>query len=642
MIAAVMGMAFQSCVNDFDDDCNKPSRPGEVKVSFTLRLGDMGASLSRAGEGVWNPSGPSEAGSTFDNFMKMNEDSTRWLHVVFIKENGDLLHLNIDKGYQFNPTLKGYEMIGTLDLSADPDNWEPGEYRVMVLANFRERLKHSEMSKDVHVNTFKTLAALKTEIEKKQSVDWYNKSSDWNNKGYRNAGNVPAIPMWGMTTTTLKLDGNTVDNFSVQLLRSVAKVKIELTPRLKEAGYKLVECSVDALNYKANPLPKGWNEAKNTVDISRSAYDAALNPNSGGTAKNLPVPLPGFLTEYDDEETIVFYLPEWNSSGSSDSVTINLKVKDDLGMTQTCSMGIDNYVLGQANYTSRYSVNRNHLYKFTVDKEITEGELSYKLECWNLVESTIGWNPVNFTFTSGDSEAEYGAIAFPSYPSDKNKNQIANTTSYADYTFTLQSPVGAVWKAFLVEDGVEYSADSTFSVGTGAANTPSGFFFGVGNDDESNNKAASTGIARQKAYNIKVGTRLKAVEHDGTTPNAGTVAPDTLLILNDDALAWKKRREVPTCYLIIKVALDGKNFSETLAINPEISNTGGDFYPYKFAGDACRIQIRQLFPFYKSKSSSDEGRLIKGINNTESAYRINTWWDYPMGYKNGVNTETNP
>lgn len=647
-VAAFMAMTTQSCVNDFDDDCNKPSRPGEVKVRFTLKLDNMERSMSRAG-GVWNPSGPTEAGSAFDNAIRMNDEKTKWLHVMLIHDDGTLLHLNLDKSFQFNPNEWGYDMTATLDLSSDADRekWQPGtNCRVMVLANFRDKEKeHDIISK-------KTIDLLESQI-KEVVIDWY--TTDETSPPSRNSGNIPNIPMWGMTTAKLKLDGYSTEQFTVQLLRSVAKVKIELTERLKIAGYKLVDCSVDNCNKKVYQLPAGWKDASTTIDNVQAKYDAAFRAIASRPKNNLVITAPGFNNEADDDESLVFYLPEWDAKASNKTSTITLWVLDDLGEKKSCSMTIDNDPDGKDNSTF-YSghinnVNRNHLYKFTVDKDIAEGELTYKLECWNHVTSAIGWNPPSWSFDANDAEAEYGYVSLPSYSSDDKNDPIENGTSFADYTFKLTEPEGAVWKAFLVENGVEYPADSTFKVGSGVANTPNGFFFGVGNDDKTNTKAASTGIARDGAYNVKVGTRFNTVDFIDGKPE---MLNDSIMKINAATQKWKDRGEVPTCYLIIKIALDGKNFSEVLNINP--AKDGKFTKGLKFAGTETHIEIRNLFHVYNLKSkgmnesvkkTAGDGEtkytvyygggndnLVKGIHNSSKGpFKDYVWWGYPMGHK---------
>ncbi|MDE6270323.1 MAG: hypothetical protein K2M12_05645, partial [Muribaculaceae bacterium] len=495
--------AAPSCINDAEGDCNSETPGGKVRLRLNLNMGDMGH-LSRDG-GVWNPSTPADDGNTFDNTIKTNDADTRWLHVMLINDAGELLHLNLEEGFQLNPTTGGYDMTAELDLTdrALRARWKPGTYRIMVLANFREKVNNTE---DLHVSAYTTLADLKTAIHE-HSVNWYNEDKT------RNTFSAPNIPMWGMTTATLKLEHNLTDTFSVELLRAVAKVKILLTDKLKEAGYEIVECEVDNINQALRYMPAGWDTATKTADTSGPAYDASFHENADYRLTSMLVN--GTFhpkVEDDGDGSLVFYLPEWSvkdGSALESNVTIRAVVKNDVGDNEECYMTISNESLGLGNYAhNRYNVNRNHLYRFTIDKEIQYGEFSYMLDCWNYVQSEIGWNP-QFNFTTSDTEALFGYVSFPSYNSSDSEKKmlIENTTSYADYYFTLSSPPGAVWKAFLVEDGIEYTAEDKFTEnldGTigydNPANTPNGFFFGVGNSDGSNQKAASTGVARAEPY----------------------------------------------------------------------------------------------------------------------------------------------
>ena len=639
----------QSCVNDNDPCAGDGNSGGEVKFRVNLNLGDLGH-ISRA-DGIWNPSGEMEGGSTFDNTIKMNEAETKYLHIMLINGDGDLLHLNLDEGFQFNPVAGGYDLIGSLDLSDKElkEKWTPGTYRVMVLANYRERLSNTG---DVHFSTYTKLDDLDAALTS-FSVDWYKDDA-----GNRNNNNVPYIPMWGMSTVQLKLDKDFTEVFSVDLLRSVAKVKIQLTKRLLEAGYQLVECETSNWNKKVYCTPSGWKESLKTSDLNAIHYDEAFHDNKS-VKKGLTVTAPGFNGENDGPETIVYYLPEFKAgekgANVTDPVGITLKVRNDIGEIETCEMLIDNSSLGIGYYKGHENnVNRNHIYKFTVDKEIKEGELSYRLECWNLEESSIGWDPYDYTFDSSDTESRNGYVLFPSYNSSNSasKDPIENKSSDADYKFTLRSPAGAVWKAFLVVDGVEYTAGSgTTYTGmpgtpvtfTQSADTPVGFYFGVGNDYDNNQRAVTTGVAREQAYNIKVSTRMsttdfgadnKAILSDYTNGTDDT----EYIALNSNGEFWRDNmKDVPTCYLIIRLSIDGINFTEPIPINP--ASNSGDFQPFKFPGDATHIQIRQLFPIYASKSKSDYSRLNLGMESKQQDHKDLTWWSYPMGHKEIPSTD---
>ncbi|MDE6019367.1 MAG: hypothetical protein K2G85_11225 [Muribaculaceae bacterium] len=660
LFTLLIGAMLQACVNDFGD-CPEQAAPGIVKIRFNLNLGDMGR-LTRA-DGVWNPTGDTSAGNSFDNAIKMNDASAKWLHVMLINSEGDLLHVNLDDGnYQLNPNEGGYDMTATLDFT-DPEvraKWQPGEYRVMVLANFRDKDKTI-----INKTNIDSLYSAINELK----VDWYNnKNGDGNKKLVRNNGNIPNIPMWGMTTARFNLDGVSTQVFSIDLLRALAKVKIKFTQKLEEAGYAIKEAKVNQVYKKVYGMPAGWKDAKKTNDLSEY-YDAAFHPESSTRLDNLIADISLPKVESDEDGSFVFYLPEWDAKKENNTteVKITVTVTDDVGNEETQDLIISNASLGKEHYKNDiHNVNRNHLYQFTLDKDIMEGELSYKLECWNLQESAIGWNPPSWKFdwSGGDNEAEYGYVSFPSYNSDEKKYLIEDGTSFADYEFTLSEPKGAVWKAFLVEDGEEYPAGGRITsytdnenqitiTYTNAADTPHGFFFGVGNDDKNNQKAASTGVARDKPYNIKVGTRLKTVDFDGKNPKllSGSDEEDPkscIMELNNAGEYWRDvKNDVPKCYLVIKVAYDGKNFSDYLEINP--SNTGVDskkqhYKKYKFAGDATHIEIRYLPLFYKYKSYDDadgsrislqnNAAFVIGKNNSESSdYFKYTWWDYPMGHK---------
>lgn len=641
----VIAAMLSSCVND--NDLCEYATPGIVKLRFNLKLGDMGR-VTRAG-GIWNPSGDIDSGNSFDNAIKLNDDKAKWLHVMIINSAGDLLHLNLDEGFQLIPYEGEYEMTASLDFS-DPEvrrKWTPGEYRVMVLANFRDRPNED---KDVHFSKCKDIASLEYALgnTKDYSIDWYNSDKS------RNSKNISNIPMWGMTKAHFNFDGISTQMFSIQLLRSVAKVKIQLAPLLKEAGYHIVQAKVDNLNRKLNGFPAGWKDAESTVSVTPTAYDAAFNPKSSSSSDLIVNESSIPKDEKDGDGSLVFYLPEWKASSSKPKVKIETLVADDLGNEETVTLEVSNLSLGQGNYTNNINnVNRNHLYQFTLEKDIQEGELSYKLECWNLDSSAIGWNP-DFTFSSKDSESVWGYVSFPSYNSSENKDKPEETASFADYEFTLAGPPGAVWKAFLVENGEEYSGEDKFydnlhgSISDDTisyknpANTPNGFFFGVGNDDDNNNKAASTGIARPQAYNIKIGTRLQTTDFDNGEP---VTQKDNILALNKAGQYWEKKNAVPTCYLVIKIALDGKNFSEYLKINP--AKSSGDFAPLTFPGDETRIEIRNLPIFYNSKKKHDNGRHVKGMDNDPkdkdyADYKAYTWWGYPMGHKDAATANPEP
>lgn len=672
-LALLASGVTQSCVNDMYD-CPDPGKEGKVQLKISLNLGDLGQ-ISRA-DGIWNPSGETEGGSTFDNSIALNTSTKTYLHVMLINSDDELLHLDLSNGFELNPVSGGYDLITELDLS-DPDmkaKWTPGNYRLMVIANFQDRPAES---KDVHVNTYTTLSELQAKIDA-TTVDWLS-----NDKGDRNLNNVPKIPMWGITSGYLKLEDGSTENFSIDLLRSVAKIRFLLTDRLLEAGYRLVKCEVPTYNKKIYTTPAaGWSSCTKTTDLTEAYYDTSFHDNASKKT-DLTITAPGYSGEYDGDNMLVFYLPERKTDSKLPNKMI-VTVANDIGDEESCEVEIDNSVLGAGYYKNdKNNINRNHLYQFTLDKDIEEGELTYKIECWNLQESAIGWNP-DFTLESGadktstgsDSEANLGMVTYPCYSASSSELFPKDDCSFADYRFTIKNPSGAVWKAFLVEvdeNGVEheYTEKDTFNAPegltfTGAVNTPSGFFFGVGNQDAQNSWAVTTGIARDTPYIIKVGCRLKSTDMSNGIPatvregdyvqktsnkikylDNGESVNDAdiqhFMVQNSNAQYWKNLEKVPTCYLVIKVAIDGVNFTERLKINPEVIGTDKDgkiTHTRKFYGDDYRVEIRQLFNFYVNYESTsnpevignNDNQLILGKQSKKTVYQENCWWGTPMGY----------
>lgn len=661
LLAAMAAVMLGGCVNDYDT-CDEPGKlPDEVPVSFVLKLDQLGDLFSRAdGDGIWNPDDPGNPGSSFDNKIILTHSKatdTDWLHVMIIDASEKITHIDLKEG-NFTLLPNGDYLITTTLKTKD---YEEGDYRLMVIANFRDRILKEDgqykYSGDPHIKDKNTLDELRTTINSSY-VEWYDNS-------VRKYANAPVIPMWGVKTFHLTLDGKTNERVEeIELLRALAKVKIVLNENLIAAGYTLVKAEMGKNNFNKRlmPCPTGWDNAIDTSD-SNAKYDASSNVKGSRNSGIFTVTAPGYISkdyynETDGDNSIVFYLPETSVNKNLVNTTITVTVKNDTGGEESCDMVIDNYPGEETNShyaNSRYNVNRNHLYHFTIDKDIEPGALYYKLQCWNYASSAIGWNPTTCTLSpEKDNEAQNCYVSFPSYSTKDGEDMVQNNTSFADFSFTFTGPEGAVWKAFLIEDGVEYQAggnyeftypdytkapvDGVYPTVTSVADTPNGFFFGVGNDDDKNAKAATTGIARATPYQVKIGSRLRSVYFPGGSPETEE-GSTSVMKLNEHGLKWKEAGKVPTCYLVIKAAYDGINFTEELPINT--TEGSSPFKPLKLAGSETRVQIRQLFPFYTNKKDRKIDQLIIGKESENEAYSSRCWWSYPEGHKDAPAT-TNP
>ena len=310
---------------------------------------------------------------------------------------------------------------------------------------------------------------------------------------------------------------------------------------------------------------------------------------------------------------------------------------------------------------------RNHYYLFTIDG-IHFGTLTYDVDCWDYIPSTLGWD-INqndehyLRYSKPDSR--YCFITHPRIVS-KNINQLVdgalkkveikvleNSSSQLNFTFTITKPEGAVWKAFLYDDK-ECTIEHDYKY----------FRFSDGNDNKNNQQAVRTGIARPEPYNIAIDVNrncwvkdyyvgnleypAKVDENTGEITYAAIknlflaksegsdrydIPMPIILDGSDDdvlsplATSYRDAGEVPTVYLAIKVSLDGEQFTENLVINPPYTAADGAKYfgDLTYPGTKTAIQIRQvLVGDYKAGPKE----LMEGVIGDNRF----GWWDTPMGY----------
>lgn len=606
--------AFMSGGCVYDDSpagCGDSERlQGSVPVRFTLKLDGYG---SRADGGVWNDNHEKVIGTRFDSEVDR-------LHVMLIGNDGSLAHVDL-RQYMYDADADGYTFIGNIDLGEE--GWEPGSYRVMLLANCGPALMSAT-----------TLDGLKSTIA---DVMWYSPNGSPRN-GVR-------IPMWGMTTHDFTFTGkkdSPEEIGSIDLLRAVAKVEIKLDPTKME-GYRLVSARMSAANSYIDPFPAGWETATATLDGTLS-YGHSFNP------VKTPVGghdfAPGIYTG-EEEGPIVFYLPEYDSSeAAGGEATIDVTVRHEAsGQTLTYPAAIhfnDANVNGGGTTgdATRLATDivRNHYYLFTIDG-IHFGTLTYDVDCWDYIPSTLGWD-IKYSLDSEDSDARYGYITAPCF-SNSNNNELKNSSSQFTFYFTLTEPEGATWKAFLLNpDGSDHllnpnGVDQPFYPDSYPEEQKSKryFRFAAGNDDENLQRAVSTGIARDEPYKIAIDVDDN-LWSDLAAEKVKETEKDQPIEINENGKMWRDAGIVPTVYLVIKVALDGEHYTEELAINPEFtpnSSYPNQFFTYKFAGTKSRIELRQLF---LPKYDVNMAKIYRGIDGTllqdlPEDYKANVWWRQP-------------
>lgn len=144
------------------------------------------------------------------------------------------------------------------------------------------------------------------------------------------------------------------------------------------------------------------------------------------------------------------------------------------------------YITDQGQTANKYSLLHNTVYRVMAMLDYPDNQLIVKTTPypWEVVDSETGHNVKDGDYllepyNGNDTGATTGVVQFPYIWNGEARNE----TSYADYSFSLTAPAGAVWTATLT-NGLDFSFGTNGSTG---------------------GTAVSKGIAGSEAYEIKIG-----------------------------------------------------------------------------------------------------------------------------------------
>ena len=183
--------------------------------------------------------------------------------------------------------------------------------------------------------------------------------------------------MWGVTTLTNELVVGKSNNLgTIDLLRSLAKVKVKLADGMKSRKYSLGAMQLNNYNTSGYTLPLTYNTVASTAAIR---FGNSLHANSSW-AQSITMTNNG-------DESIMLYIPEYdNINAAADrKATISLQLMRD-GEEE------GNYTLHFCNYTpegapdaaSTYNIQRNHYYEYTVGLTDDQVKIVLNVKKWNL------------------------------------------------------------------------------------------------------------------------------------------------------------------------------------------------------------------------------------------------------------------
>ena len=412
---------------------------------------------------------------------------------------------------------------------------------------------------------------------------------------------------WVVTTAKFTLkpgERQTLDN-GIDLLRAVAKIEVVLgdTPATE---YTITDITLKRRNTTGYCLPYGWSTVGKTTDLEREGNTPASFRPYASLASSA-----GSFAVADNKLSAAYYLPEYAKSDANPA-QLTITLAKDGNKTKDYTLDLKGYTTDNGGY---YDLVRNHIYRYTITG-VQDGELavSYRVLPWELVTSSIGWTENDGGFSlmpsggsagdlsSGDAEAVYCILSYPRYV-EGSETKLENDRGCARFTFTLQKPEGAVWKAHL-------------------SNTED-FYFSE-NMNENQDYFVSNGIARTEPYTIQINPQNPWTEWENENEEESNNFNAPLSLKGQE---WESNRTVPSTYFYITISVDGKHDVE-LKINPTNSSiTTGRLYKEgrRFAGTDTRIWIRQL----RAVQGYDFRDLAQNVDPTDENFdwwRVNPYW----------------
>lgn len=351
-----IAMAWLGCIALVSCD-QGDTNAGEAEANITLTLCLKGAdknSNTRMGQPFVKPlASRGEGDETEDPGTEMENsiDFSRF-HVVFYDANHRMAGI-LQNMVLIHEGGNIYRLTGSLPVSNKVLVGNHFEGKMVVYANF-------DMSSDDLQKGYND------EIIAQKAFDY--------------EANPEYLPMWGVKKVDFTLAAGKCQDFSdIDLLRAVAKVKVNLSNDMKNNGWSIYSMQLFNYNNKGYCMPGKYAECEQTASLTHEAFEHFLDSKQtvGITMKdNVPI-----------------YLPEYQNNGKEDANKCVIKLKlasngkvelDTSGNEKEYTLRFIDYTDTGAEGTTTNDIVRDHYYIFEVYKG-SNGQ--------NLVKLTVRkWN----------------------------------------------------------------------------------------------------------------------------------------------------------------------------------------------------------------------------------------------------------
>lgn len=349
-------MAWLGCIALVSCD-QGDTNAGEAEANITLTLCLKGAdknSNTRIGQPFVKPQASrgegvetEDSGTVMENSIDLSK-----FHVVFYQANQQMA------GILQNMVLVHlggniYRLTGSLPVSNKVLVGNHFVGKMVVYANFD--MSEADLQKD------------------------YN-HTDIAHKAFDCEPNPSSLPMWGVQEVDFTLAAGKRKDFpDIDLLRAVAKVKVNLSNEMKKNGWSIHDMHLFNYNNKGYCMPIKYAGCKQTASLTHKEFEHFFNSRQTG---DIPM-----------TEDVPIYLPEYQNidKADADKCVIKLKLnykenveRDDSGNEKEYTLRFIDYTYTGAEGTTINDIVRDHYYTFEVYKG-SNGQ--------NLVKLTVRkWN----------------------------------------------------------------------------------------------------------------------------------------------------------------------------------------------------------------------------------------------------------
>lgn len=351
-----IAMAWLGCialVSCDQGDTGAENTEAHITLTLCLKGTDTDNNTRIAQSGGKQIASRSEDDETDDPGTEMENsiDLSRF-HVVFYQTNQQMA------GILQNMVLVHlggniYRLTGSLPVSNKVLVGNHFEGKMVVYANFE--MSEADLQKD------------------------YN-DTDIAQKSFGYEASPKYLPMWGVKKVAFTLAAGKRQDFSdIDLLRAVAKVKVNLSNEMKNNGWSIHSMQLFNYNNKGYCMPGKYAECEQTASLTHEAFEHFLDSKQtvGITMKdNVPI-----------------YLPEYQNNGKEDANKCVIKLKlasngkvelDTSGNEKEYTLRFIDYTDQGTEGTTTNDIVRDHYYTFEVYKG-SNGQ--------NLVKLTVRkWN----------------------------------------------------------------------------------------------------------------------------------------------------------------------------------------------------------------------------------------------------------